>query len=77
MAKEERKLILDMLKEGKITFEEAEKLLDALSEKKEEVDVEVVTNPGLLDTAIEVIIDSALALANQGKTKMSKEFVPW
>ncbi len=38
---------------------------------------EVVTNPGLLDTAIEVIIDSALALANQGKTKMSKEFMPW
>ena len=29
---------------------------------------EVVTNPGLLNTAIEVIIDSALALANQGKT---------
>ena len=38
---------------------------------------EVVTNPGLLNTAIEVIIDSALALANQGKTKMSKDFVPW
>lgn len=46
MAKEERKQILEMLKEGKITFEEAEKLLDALSEKKEEVDVEVVTKPG-------------------------------
>ena len=29
---------------------------------------EVVTNPGLLNTAIEVIIDSALALANQRKT---------
>ena len=37
---------------------------------------EVVTNPGLLDTAIEVIMDSAIALANQGKTKMLKEFVP-
>ena len=29
---------------------------------------EVVTNPGLLGTAIEVIMDTILALANQGKT---------
>ena len=31
---------------------------------------EVVTNPGLLAIAIDVIVDSALALANHGKTKM-------
>lgn len=46
MAKEERKQILEMLKEGKITFDQAEKLLDALSEKKEEVDLEIVSKPG-------------------------------
>ena len=36
---------------------------------------EVVTNPGLLTTAIDVIGDAAIALANHGKTKMSKGFV--
>ena len=35
---------------------------------------EVVTNPGLL-LAIDVIGDAAIALANHGKTKMSKGFV--
>ena len=36
---------------------------------------EVVTNPGLLTKAIDVIGFAALALANHGKTKMSKGFV--
>ena len=38
--------------------------------------LEVVTTPGLLATAIDVIGDSALALANHGKTEMSKGLVP-
>lgn len=47
MSKKERKEILEMLKEGKITFDEAEKLLDALSNKEEkDVELEIVSKPG-------------------------------
>jgi hypothetical protein len=46
MSKQERKEILEMLKEGTITFEQAEKLLDAIEEKQEVGHVEVVSKPG-------------------------------
>lgn len=46
MSKQERKEILQMLKEGTITFEQAEKLLDAIEEKQEAGHVEVVSKPG-------------------------------
>lgn len=46
MSKQERNDILGMLKEGTITFEQAEKLLDAIEDKEEAGHVEIVSKPG-------------------------------
>lgn len=46
MSKRERNDILGMLKEGSITFEQAEKLLDAIEDKEEAGHVEIVSKPG-------------------------------